>query len=157
MNKVIVASLVALTLSAPAVAADFTGARVGVNLGFADDDFAGTEAFTYGVEAGYDFDLGTTIAGVTAEYQDSSEDGLDRDLSVAARLGFKAGENALVYGLVGYTNLKAAGFKLDGARLGAGAEFALGTNAYAKAEYRYSDYELGLDAHQMLAGVGFRF
>lgn len=156
MKKAFVASLVALSLSAPAAAADFTGARIGVNLGFADDDFAGTEAFTYGVEAGYDFDLGTTIAGVTAEYQDSSEDGIDRDLSVAARLGFKAGENALVYGLVGYTNLD-VGLKLDGARIGAGAEFALGTNAFAKAEYRYSDYELGVETHQMLAGVGFRF
>jgi len=157
MKKAFVASLVALTLSAPAAAADFTGARAGVNLGFLDDDFAGTSTFTYGVEAGYDFDLGTTVAGISAEFQDSEEDGVGRDLSVAARLGFKAGDNALVYGLVGYTNLEVIGVKLDGARIGAGAEFGLGGQTFAKAEYRYSDYELGLDTHQMLVGVGYRF
>lgn len=157
MNKAFVASLVALTLSAPAAAADFTGVRAGLNLGFLDDDFAGTGAFTYGVEAGYDFDLGTTVAGFSAEYQDSSEDGIGRDLSVSGRFGFKAGENALVYGLAGYTNLDIAGFELDGARIGGGAEFGFGGGSFAKAEYRYSDYEAGVETHQMLVGVGYRF
>lgn len=159
MKLLVVASLAALAVAAPAAAADFSGPRVGATVGFADDDFGGTEAFTYGVNAGYDWDLGTSVAGVTVEYQDSSENGFGRDLSAVGRLGFKAGESALVYGLVGYTNqsLEGTGIELDGVRAGAGVEVALGTNAFAKTEYRYSDYEAGIDGHQMVAGIGFRF
>ena len=42
-------------------------------------------------------------------------------------------------------------------RVGAGVEQQLGTNLYAKAEYRYSNYEAGIERHQVLGGVGFRF
>src|SRR5688500_5482268 len=105
MKKIVLASLAALTFATPALAADFTGPRVGATIGFADDDFAGTEAFTYGVNAGYDFNLGGAVAGVTLEYQDSSEDGVGRDLSAVARLRTTVGQSALLYGLAGYTNL----------------------------------------------------
>ena len=62
---------------------------------------------------------------------------------------------------------------VDGWRAGAGAEFAITNNAYIKAEYRYSNYTRGeveapsglesdrfdvdLDRHQVVAGVGVRF
>ena len=62
----------------------------------------------------------------------------------------------------------------DGYRVGAGAEYALGTNSFAKLEYRYSNYkkaeiDLGgtlpdggrfnvdTDRHQIVAGFGYRF
>lgn len=154
------AAAVAL-LSVPAAAQDFTGARIGANVGFADDDAFGTEALVYGVNVGYDFDLGGAVAGVTAEYEDSDEDGIGRDLSVVGRIGGKVGTNAMIYGLAGYTNLSVDipgdDFELDGARIGAGVEFALTSNFYANGEYRYSNYELDLEGHQMLVGAGFRF
>jgi outer membrane immunogenic protein len=64
-------------------------------------------------------------------------------------------------------------FKLNGWRVGAGAEHAVGPNSYAKLEYRYSNYERGnidyanggtsgrfdvdTDRHQVVASYGFRF
>ena len=79
----------------------------------------------------------------------------------------------LVYGKAGYSNARVGldyedgtssdaldfdeGENLDGIRVGAGLEFALGPNSYAKTEYRYSNYEQGFDRHQVVAGFGFRF
>ena len=155
------AIVAAAALSAPAAAQDFSGARIGANVGFADDDAFGTEALVYGVNVGYDFDLGGAVAGVSAEYADSDEDGIGRDLSVSGRIGGKVGTRAMIYALGGYTNLSVDlpgdDFELDGARLGAGVEFALTPNIFANGEYRYSNYELGFETHQMLVGAGFRF
>lgn len=146
--------------SAPAVAADFTGPRVGATIGLADDDFGGSDAFTYGVNAGYDFDLGRgLIAGATAEWQDSGEDGLGRDLSIVGRLGGKVSDNVMLYGLAGYSNLgiENTDIELDGFRVGAGVEVAVTDHVYGQVEYRYTNYELDAEAHQMLLGIGYRF
>lgn len=97
-----------------------------------------------------------------------------RDLYVGGRIGTAlGGGRTLLYAKGGYTNARIAidyedgtagtandfvlGENLDGIRVGAGLEFALGTNAYAKAEYRYSNYEQGFDKHQGVVGFGFRF
>ncbi len=64
-------------------------------------------------------------------------------------------------------------FRLDGWRIGAGLQQSIGTNTYAKLEYRYSNYEkadyrfvdggsteqfdVDTDRHQIVAGVGVRF
>ena len=175
-------------VASPAFAADFTGPRVeahvgwdrvGVDSGGVDDH---EDGIAYGVGVGYDFALNDRlIAGVEANVDffdtDYSETigattyGLEakRDFDIAARLGTKVGENALLYAKVGYTNarIKASavggGVNIsdaengDGVRLGAGVEYALGTNVYAKAEYRYSNYEGGFDRNQVLTGIGFRF
>jgi outer membrane immunogenic protein len=164
VNRILFAALAAATAltATPALAQDaapaassFTGPRVGLNVGFADEDVFGTELFTYGVEAGYDFDLGSAVVGVTAEAQDSDETG--RDLSIVGRAGFKATPKFLVYALGGYTNLKVSSFTLDGYRLGGGVEFAPAQHVSLKLEQRYSNYELGLDAWQTVAGIGYRF
>lgn len=96
-----------------------------------------------------------------------------RDLYVGGRVGAAVSRNVLLYGKAGYTNGRVAldyedgtsgtaldfeeGENLDGVRLGAGIELALGPNSYVKAEYRYSNYEQGFDRHQAVAGFGFRF
>ena len=96
-----------------------------------------------------------------------------RDLYVGGRIGAAVSRNVLLYGKAGYTNARIAldyedgtagttldfeeGENLDGVRVGGGLEFALGPNSYAKAEYRYSNYEQGFDRHQVVAGFGFRF
>ena len=162
MRIALLAAVAAFAAAAPAAAqetaetATFSGPRIGLNLGVAHEDVFGEETFTYGVEAGFDADLGTTVIGGSVELQDSSDTG--RDISVTGRVGGKVGSNTLIYANGGYTNLKVwDGFKLDGFRLGVGAEMALNKNVFVKVEPRYSNYELGVDIYQAVLGLGVRF
>ena len=157
----------------------------------------------YGVGAGYDIDFGGAVVGVEGEVTDSTAKtgftrngdfegfGLGRvdtgrDLYVGARAGIKARPDVLVYVKGGYTNaryniLASDGetelrdhIDTDGFRLGAGAEYAVNKNTFAKLEYRYSNYSKGeidypaetadsdrfnidTDRHQVVASVGVRF
>lgn len=104
--------------------------------------------------------------------------GLGRDLYVGGRVGATVGQSSFIYAKAGYTNQRVQvdyndggstatddfndGENLDGVRVGAGVEigiptFGFGSSAYIKGEYRYSNYEQGLEKHQGLAGIGFRF
>jgi len=96
-----------------------------------------------------------------------------RDLYVGGRVGFGVGSNSLVYVKAGYTNARfrvdyddgtAATLpdftqrtNLDGVRAGVGAQFGIGSNGYLRTEYRYSNYQDGVDRHQVVGGIGFRF
>ncbi|WFL76726.1 outer membrane beta-barrel protein [Altererythrobacter arenosus] len=109
-----------------------------------------------------------------------------RDLYLGARIGAKVQPDLLLYAKGGYTNAKlnvlsndgvtelSQDFDLDGWRAGAGVEYAMNPNTFIKLEYRYSNYQEGevdfdgdlpdserfdvdLDRHQVMAGVGFRF
>ena len=96
-----------------------------------------------------------------------------RDLYVGGRVGFGIGGNSLIYAKAGYTNARVrvdyedgtAGTvndfteraNLDGIRAGAGAQIGLSANTYLRTEYRYSNYEAGVDRHQVVGGLGFRF
>ena len=96
-----------------------------------------------------------------------------RDLDVGGRAGAAVAPNLLLYAKAGYSNARVSldyddgpgstvadyriSENLDGIRLGAGAEYAIGPNSYLKAEYRYSNYEQGFDRHQVVGGSGFRF
>ena len=191
MKKFLIAALAATTLAGPALAqetAPFTGFRLEGLAGY--DKFSGQgspDGVAYGGAAGYDFQLGSAVAGIEGEFLDSSSDArvngsvtandtlrasAGRDLYVGGRLGFAATPSTLLYAKAGYTNAKlravytdpttpANNFtlsdELDGVRVGAGVEQKLGTNLYAKAEYRYSNYEAGIERHQVLGGLGFRF
>lgn len=225
MRKLILAALLAGTGAAsPAMAQDaspFTGFRLEGLVGYdvlksgeADDDGEDTatdngdeslEGVAYGVGAGYDFDLGGVVAGVEAEYTDSSgkesfDETVDipisgriatgRDIYVGGRIGFAVAPTTLVYAKGGYTNTSVeAAFEgdddrfefdtnADGWRVGAGIQQMIGSNAYAKLEYRYSNYtnldysddfdlgdldpedfdtDIDLDRHQVMLGVGMKF
>lgn len=158
------------------------------------------DGLLYGVGAGYDVGVGNAVLGIETEFSDStaksdrhdftSDFGFGRvsagrDIYVGARAGIRANPATLVYVKGGYTNAKLnvlAGdtnqttdesFKLDGWRVGAGVERAIGTNSFAKLEYRYSNYDRGhisyldgatssdfdvdTDRHQVVASVGYRF
>jgi outer membrane immunogenic protein len=160
------------------------------------------EGFGYGIGVGYDFNAGGVVLGVEGELADSTaetefgddgdfegfgfgEVGAGRDLYVGARVGFLASPDLMVYGKGGYTAAKydvlasdgttelETDFNADGFRIGAGVEYALSGNTFAKVEYRYSNYseaeidlddgdevdlgEIDLDRHQVMAGFGFRF
>ncbi|MBX3560708.1 MAG: porin family protein [Sphingomonas sp.] len=96
-----------------------------------------------------------------------------RDLYVGARAGAAVAPNLLLYAKAGYSNGRVSldyddgpgttvadyriSENLDGIRVGAGAEYAIGPNSFLKAEYRYSNYEQGFERHQVVGGFGFRF
>lgn len=42
-------------------------------------------------------------------------------------------------------------------QVGAGAELALGKQAFVKYEHRYANLDAGVEYHQNLVGVGLRF
>ena len=140
------------------------------------------DGIVYGVAAGYDVALGDkAVAGLEVGFDLSdvdfasvagttkSEVAVKRDISVSARIGARVADNVLVYAKGGYSNARLEGVITtgatrtevaangDGVRVGGGIELALGPNAYAKAEYRYTDYEGGVTRHQALTGLGFRF
>ncbi|WP_260483562.1 porin family protein [Sphingomicrobium flavum] len=153
------AALATALIATPAAAQEanpFEGARIGANIGFADDDLFGTNEFTYGVEVGYDFaGNDKLVLGVTGEFQKS--DDIDRELALGGRIGARVGNNGLIYGTASYSNLEVLDIKLDGVRFGIGGEIALGDNAFAKIEQRYGNYELDVDLWQTVIGAGFRF
>jgi outer membrane immunogenic protein len=109
-----------------------------------------------------------------------------RDLYIGARVGTMLSPDAMIYAKAGYTNAKynflasdgttefSQDLDTDGYRLGAGVEYGLSSNAFFKLEYRYSNYsdaeldfegdapdtenfDIDLDRHQIVAGVGLRF
>lgn len=158
------------------------GVNYGVGAGF-DFDMGsavlGVEGEYMRSEAQSEFDTtGFTTFGI-------SNIDAGRDLYVGARAGFKATPSTLVYVKAGYTNAKMnvlatdnttdveTDVNLDGWRAGAGVEHRLGGNLYVKGEYRYSQYQEGeveapsglesdrfdvdLDRHQFVVGVGARF
>lgn len=159
------------------------------------------DGLVYGGDVGYDVSTGGAVLGVEGEVTGStaktSNSPVDsaalgygrvktgRDLYLGVRGGFRAGYSTLVYAKAGYTNARldltasdgttetGNHYNLDGYRLGAGVEEALGPRTYAKLEYRYSNYrdarfeyasggntnnfDVDTDRHQVVAGVGFRF
>ncbi|GAA0735053.1 outer membrane protein [Sphingomonas japonica] len=166
-----------------------------------DNNDQSVDGFLYGVEAGYDIALGGAVVGAEVELNDSTgkveNDNGDsenfgfgrvapgRDLYLGVRAGVLATPSTLVYAKGGYTNARLdvigglgnderdQNYELDGWRLGAGLEQAIGTNSFAKIEYRYSNYEsanfeyldgevtndfdIDTDRHSIVAGVGIRF
>lgn len=168
-----------------------------------EDNDQSAEGVVWGGAVGYDVDLGTMVVGAEAELTESTADtnapdgdpenfGLGsveagRDIYVGARAGFKATPNTLLYAKAGYTNARynflgtdgevedEQSIDTDGWRVGAGVEQKLGSNAFAKLEYRYSKYsdaevdfepegipdtdefDVDLDRHQVMASVGWRF
>jgi outer membrane immunogenic protein len=167
-----------------------------------DDDFDdGIGGVNYGIGVGYDFDMGGVVLGVEGEWMESEADtrydrtpdvglGIDnlstgRDLYAGVRVGARLGTNAMAYAKGGYTNGRynvlagdgvtdtRTNINLDGWRVGAGVEVAIASNAFVKAEYRYSnytngevkapnglesdDFDVDVDRHQGVIGVGLRF
>jgi len=221
MKKGIALVLAASSLGAiavPAAAQDedraFTGPKVEALVGYditkpgstvdidnADDVDQSVDGVAWGAGVGYDYDMGSTVLGVEAEWMQSeaktdfdttgfttygiSNIEAGRDLYLGARAGVKVTPKTLAYVKAGYANAKMnvlatdnttdveTDLNLDGWRAGAGIEQKVGDTIYIKGEYRYSQYQEGeveapsglesdrfdvdLDRHQFLVGVGARF
>jgi opacity protein-like surface antigen len=141
--------------------APWTGPWASVNLSYTmQSTEVGPFAFdansvSYGVGVGYDIQLGRVVVGVMADHDwtkaDSAISEFSRSWFAGARLGWLITDNALMYGLAGYTSLDGtvpAGFdSYKGLTLGGGLEilrpFALPKNWSLKAEFRHVD--LGSD------------
>jgi len=117
---------VALLCAVPVNAADFTGPRAEVRVGYdrlsADDDNVDIpdtlDGASFGGAIGYDHAIGSNlIVGIEAGLAFTINDDetvalgrdrlridLGRDFDVMARIGTKVGENALVYAKAGYAN-----------------------------------------------------
>lgn len=157
-NVAIFAALASMALATPAFAQSaFTGSRVEVTTGI--DDVTGARDTTkvkYGVGVGFDTEvLKNVIVGVEA----TADNVFDRrDLSAGARLGYVLTPNLMVFGKVGYANLKLTpNNELEGLRVGGGLETKLVDRVYAKVEYRYTDFNKGVGQHAGLVGIGLRF
>lgn len=193
--------------SAPALAEPskdkpFTGMRIEARLGYdrITPDFSlgnsvvadeGWNNLVYGGSIGADRDFGKLVFGFEVGIDSSSGDGEGviivfpikisggRDITLAARLGYKIAPTWLVYGKGGYSfarfNINSPpdptafdSTDIGSYLVGGGVEHIITRNFYAKVEYRYSNYSpngriLGFnvvgdaDRHQLLTGVGFRF
>jgi outer membrane immunogenic protein len=182
----ILASAATLGLTASPASAQTTG-RVEVHGGWdhAGND-VDSDGIVYGIGAGVDFQLSPRVtAGVEANLDFSSTDECGssvlaagdvlcveagRDISAVGRLGYRVTDNGTLYALAGYTNgrfridydpangpLVSTRDNLDGVRLGAGYQHNFSNGLYSKVEYRYSNYEAGLERHQVIAGLGVAF
>ncbi|MGH6998898.1 MAG: outer membrane protein, partial [Phenylobacterium sp.] len=155
MKRIVAAAVAATAFATPALAQDdaaYTGPRVEAIVGYDNVGLPGVsnpDGVLYGVGIGYDFEEAGGIFGVEAEITDSTTKKTiggaklesDRDIYVGARVGDVVGP-VLLYVKVGYTNARidvaGDGSNGNGVRAGAGVEYALGQNLYAKGEYRYS-------------------
>jgi len=191
ISLIVTAISTAAAFAMPAAAADFTGPRAEVHLGWDQlgvdhDGLKGHEDnVAYGFGVGYDMPLGSMLVGGVEANLDFSEISrtdrgtangtaysahvkAGRDIDISARFGTMIGDNFLLYGKAGYSNSRlkvrttagsaSLGYSEnnDGLRLGAGGEFAFG-QAFAKVEYRYTNYESGFDRDQVFLGLGWRF
>ena len=157
MKKLIaIAALATAALSTPAMASEFAGPRLEVTAG-ADDVRNGVDAtdIAYGAALGYDLQFGKVVVGAEA----TAANVFDRaDLGAAARLGYTLNKNVLAYTRVGYSKLeRSATAKVDGLTVGGGLEVKLIGSTFAKAEYRYTDFDGNLGRHGGLVGFGLRF
>lgn len=173
------------------------GSSVSNNNGRDDQKIDG---LLFGGGVGYDIAVGRFLAGVEGEATGSTAHSdrapyatnfgfgrvrAGRDLYVGGRVGGLVSPATMLYLKGGYSNAQLnvlagnsnestnTNFKLDGYRVGAGVEHAIGRNTYAKVEYRYSNYsraridygsdaasnhfDVDTDRHQIAASYGLRF
>jgi outer membrane immunogenic protein len=177
MRLIYAAALLAAASSSPAFAQTFKGFSITAIGGVDHVTAPGVSAtgFAYGVGVGYDFRspgaaFGFQLEAADATTQECSAPGCveaGRDLYAGIRGGpvVGTGGNTLIYGLAGYSNARAqlvglpGHVDLDGIRVGLGVEHQPGPKPswFFRIEGRYTNYELGFERWQGIAGVGFRF
>ncbi len=179
MRKTILAALAgtAALAATPAFAQDgaplFSGGHIEAITGF-DHISDGDDGILYGIGGGYDFRTGNLVLGIEGEVLESTAGDClgntcvdaSRDFYIGGRIGGVVAPNVLVYGKVGYSNARVEvtqanvenDVNLDGIRAGAGVEWQFRNSPLSvRAEYRYTNYELGVERHQGTLGLAFRF
>ena len=178
MRKIILAALAgtAALAATPASAQDavaFNGGHIEAITGY-DHISDGDDGILYGIGGGYDFRTGNVVLGIEAEVLESTAGDCvgtlcvdaSRDFYIGGRVGVVAAPRVLIYGKVGYSNARVEVTQnnvedhanLDGIRAGAGVEWQFRNSPLSiRAEYRYTNYELGVERHQGTLGLAFRF
>ncbi|MCH8685021.1 outer membrane protein [Pedomonas mirosovicensis] len=179
MKTYLLAAAAALSMTpALAHAEAFNGAYGGVELGWEDTHGAIGQGLTYGVIAGYNKKVADRLVlGVEGNAALSTADetfgaGADeaeveagRTFGIAARVGVLPLENTMVYGKIGYDNIRTKvkyaddkdGFNTDALVLGGGVEYAITPQATVRVGYDYTNGEEGYRRHQVKTGVAFHF
>ena len=205
-SAIIASTAVTMAFAAPALArSPFDGAYIGGFVGYTDGDVettvgaladdVGVDGFDGGLYAGYGQTFDRLYVGAEAEigYGEIDGDGTvgtlvtafetDWTYGVAARAGFLATDNVLVYGRVGYQWTEFQGVAIsggtavgldrtfDGWRVGGGVEVAVTDNLLTRLEYNYTNYDqFGFDAtiggtvesfepdsHSFRVGLAYKF
>jgi outer membrane immunogenic protein len=148
-----------------------------------------------GVQVGYDASFGGFVAGAFGSYSLQTPNGCGnlvglnqgclqpgRQIEAGGRVGFQFMDRVLLYGKAAYVNtsvrtktLRAGAVdtdtvRLDGWRVGGGAEYSLNRNTYVKAEYDYGrtnklnagnlgfpNTRVDYHQHSGIVGFGIRF
>ena len=171
----VVEAPVAAPVSAPVAASgDWTGAYVGAHLGYGDASAgaADGDGALYGVQAGYDWDLGSWVVGGALDYSKTdidlgtAGDNLDSIARLKLRGGYDFGRT-LVYATGGAARAKATVGGIsdsdNGWFAGLGAEYALNDRWTLGGEVvknQFDDFAgsgTDLDATSAALTVGFRF
>ncbi len=128
---------------------DWTGAYAGEELGFADVDAGliggGGDGIIGGLVGGYDWDLGTWVLGIGADYDFANISlGTAADLEevwrIRVRGGYKIGQG-LAYGTAGYASADTDTLgDDDGYFIGAGYEHRLAPNFSLSGEVLYHEF-----------------
>lgn len=181
MRKIILSALAgtAALAATPAFAQGdaqaFRGAHVEAVTGYDHISGAGGEdGILYGIGGGYDFRTNNVVLGIEGEVLESTAGecvgnlcvDASRDFYIGGRIGAVVAPRVLVYGKVGYSNARVDVTQnnvgdhtnLDGIRAGAGVEMQFRNSPLSlRAEYRYTNYESGVERHQGTLGLAFRF
>lgn len=158
---------------------DGTGQDAGSSDGISYGGAIGYDAQIGGLVLGAEAELTGSTTDTRADALLTAGDRLvvdmGRDIYLGGRVGVAVTPETLIYAKAGYTNARVETTyttptttvrfdeDMEGFRLGAGGEFRLGGNMYLKGEYRYSNYgrlagyDIDVDRHQFVAGVGVRF
>ena len=179
MRKIILSALAgaAALVATPAFAQDnaatFSGGHVEAITGY-DHITDGEDGILYGIGGGYDFRTGNVVLGIEGEVLEFTTGDCvggicvdaSRDFYIGGRIGAVVAPRVLVYGKLGYSNARVDVTQnnvedhtnLDGIRAGAGVEWQFRNSPLSlRAEYRYTNYELGVERHQGTLGLAFRF
>lgn len=113
---------------------------------------------TYGVAAGYDFDLGEkAFAGVEVSGDKVADSGTKVAFGVTGRIGAKVSEKGKLFADGGWTSEPCTGCE-DAIHAGVGFEQGFGGNLYGKVAYRHFFTGNGVqDSNAVVAGLGVRF
>lgn len=161
---------------APAPAgADWTGFYAGANLGYGQLEAEGfdedTEGATYGLHAGYLYDLGSLVVGAEVEYDvtDITDEATGIDLDSVARLKGRLGYDAgafLPYVTAGAAQASTSGAleaEDNGYFAGLGVDYQVSQNIRVGAEvlqHQFEDFDgtgTDIDATTASVRVGFTF
>ena len=162
-----------VTVAAPAAGTDWTGASVGLQLGYGDVDTSGAAALSgedalLGLRAYYDYDFGNYIVGGGLQYDRADIDiGGVTTLESVTRLGLRAGvdlDRNWIYATAGAaraTTSNPAVGDSNGYFAGVGYEVLLTDTISAGAEvlyHRFEDFSLaGLETDATTAALSLNF